>query len=169
MSYINGSDILLAINNKQFLHSTGHTTTYDTTTKERAVKAIESKGVSASLFKEVGVVGLSISITANGLRAYGDSADTQGTGAASIKQIWYTGKPVRVECYLRPEQGVSSDGGGGATASRKPYLIGQFVITKITEGSAAEDDATFDVELQMSGKPVVWAPENSDITISEEE
>lgn len=168
MNYINGSDMLLAISSKQFLYSTGHQTTYDTQTKERAVKAVESAGINASLFKDVSVSGLSISITANGLRVYGDSKDEKGTGAAAIKEMWRNAKPVRVECYLRPQDGVKSSG-GGLSANRSPYLVAMFIINKITEGGKADEDATFDVELQMTGAPIVWSPDKSDLDFEEEE
>lgn len=145
--YINGSDMLLAVFNKAIGHCTEHTVTYDTTTKERAVKAPETQGVSASLFKETTVTGLSVTISFKGLKVY----DETELDAETLKALWKEAKPVTGECFNRPAAGVS-DG------NRQPYLKADFVITKLTESATAEDDASFDGELKMTGAPEIWTP-----------
>lgn len=145
--YINGSDMLLAVFNKAIGHCTEHTVTYDTTTKERAVKAPESQGITASLFKETTVTGLSVTISFKGLQVYNETE----LDADTLKALWKEAKPVTAECFRRPENGVTG-------TARSPYLKAQFVITKLTESATAEDDASFDGELKMTGSPDVWTP-----------
>lgn len=146
--YINGNDLLLAVGGKATAFSTEHTVAYDTETKERAVKAPETSGIDVSMFKETSVTGLSITITAKGLESY----ENVGQTFEALKEMWYAAKPVTVECFRRPEGGVQ-DG------QRNPYLKGQFVITKLSEGAPSGDDVTYDIELKMSGAPEIWAPE----------
>ena len=71
--YCNGSDMLVYVGGKAVGHCTTHTTTMTSETKDRAVKPVASKGISAGLWKGKGVVGLSISISAEGLVFYGES------------------------------------------------------------------------------------------------
>ena len=71
--YINGSDILLSIGGKAVGHCTTHTITFNSETKDRAVKPAADQSYSAGLWKGKGVTGLSISISAEGLRFYGES------------------------------------------------------------------------------------------------
>lgn len=146
--YINGSDLLMAVDGKATGHSTEHTVTYDTETKDRAVKAPEVQGISSSFFKETTVTGLSITISFKGLQNYGETELAAGT----LKDLWAKGKPVTVECFRRPTAGVQS-----ATA-RTPYLKAQFIITKLSEGAPVDEDATYDGELKMTGAPEIWTP-----------
>ncbi|WP_303745037.1 phage tail tube protein [uncultured Duncaniella sp.] len=145
--YINGSDMLLAVFDKAIGHCTEHSVTYDTTTKERAVKAPEIQGMSSSLFKETSITGLSITISFKGLQVY----DETELDAETLKALWREAKPVTAECFRRPQNGVT-DG------NRSPYLKAQFVITKLSESATAEDDASFDGELKMTGAPETWTP-----------
>lgn len=71
--YVNGSDMLLYIGEKAIGHCTSHTTTFDTETKDRAVKPLASKKLSAGLWKSTGVTGLSITISFEGLAFYNES------------------------------------------------------------------------------------------------
>ena len=68
--YCNGSDMLLYIGGKAVGHCTTHTTTINSETKERAVKPVAIEGISAGRWKNKGVVGLSVSISAEGLVFY---------------------------------------------------------------------------------------------------
>lgn len=65
--YCNGSDMLLYVGDKAFGHCSTHTTTMNSETKDRAVKPAASAAKSSGLWKQKGVTGLSISISADGL------------------------------------------------------------------------------------------------------
>ena len=93
------------------------------------------------------VVGLSITISFKGLQVY----DETELDAETLKALWREAKPVTAECFRRPQNGVT-DG------NRSPYLKAQFVITKLSESATAEDDASFDGELKMTGAPETWTP-----------
>ena len=73
MGYVNGSDLLLQIGEKAVGHCSTHTLTFNSETKERAVKPVASLPKSAGLWKEKGVTSLSISISAEGLRFYDET------------------------------------------------------------------------------------------------
>lgn len=68
--YCNGSDILLMIGGKAIGHCSTHTTTYNSETKDRAVKPVATAPLSAGLWKNKGVTGLSVSISAEGFVFY---------------------------------------------------------------------------------------------------
>ena len=67
-NYINGSNILLMVGDKCIGHCTTHTLTFNSETKDRAVKPIQSDTSTTGLWKTKGVTGLSISISAEGFR-----------------------------------------------------------------------------------------------------
>lgn len=71
--YINGSDLLLKVGGKAVGHCTSHTLTFNSETKDRAVKPEASAAKSSGLWKGKGVTGLSISISAEGLRFYDET------------------------------------------------------------------------------------------------
>ena len=56
--YVNGSDLLLFIGGKAVGHCTSHTMTFNSETKERAVKPVAKKGITSGLWKGKGVTGL---------------------------------------------------------------------------------------------------------------
>ena len=82
--YVNGSDILLSVGGKAVGHCTTHTITFNSETKDRAVKPAAANGYSAGLWKGKGVTGLSISISAEGLRFYGETEN----GFTEIAAKW---------------------------------------------------------------------------------
>lgn len=141
--YVNGSDLLLMINGKAVGSCTSHTATFSSETKERAVKPVATAGISAGLWKKKGVVGLSISISAEGLRFY----DETECGFKELFALWKAGASVTAKCFERSETG-----GTGSTAVT-PYLEGAFVITSLEESAPAQDDATYSVELENDGQP----------------
>ena len=141
--YVNGSDILLYIGEKAVGHCTTHTTTFNAETKERAVKPGAAKGISAGLWKGKGVVGLSIAISVEGLRFYGEDE----TGFKAILKAWKAGESIEVKCM---ERGVTEN-----DTTAKPYLKGKFVITKLDEQAPAQDDTTFSCDLENDGEPEV--------------
>ncbi len=134
--YCNGSDMLVYIAGKAVGHCSTHTTTMNSETKDRAVKPIASKGISAGLWKGKGVTGLSISISAEGLVFYGEAE----TGYKALVAAWKAGKSVEVKCMERE----SSD---------KPYLKGNFVIASLERTDPAQDDSTYTVNLENDGEP----------------
>lgn len=137
--YINGSDLLLKVGGKAVGHCTSHTLTFNSETKDRAVKPEASAAKSSGLWKGKGVTGLSISISAEGLRFY----DETENGHEQIAPLWGKGASVEVEAFKR---------GGDAT----PYVRGNFVIASLEETSPAQDDATYSVSLENDGEPETY-------------
>lgn len=137
--YINGSDLLLSVGGKAVGHCTSHTLTFNSETKDRAVKPVASAAKSSGLWKGKGVVGLSISISAEGLRFYGETEN----GFDEIAAKWGAGTSVEVIAFERE---------GDTT----PYVKGKFVIASIEEVSPAQDDATYSVSLENDGEPDVY-------------
>lgn len=142
--YINGSDLLVGIGGKAVGHCTSHKTTFTSETKDRAVKPLASKGVTAGLWKEKGVTGLSVSVSADGLRYYDE---TEG-GFTANAALWGAGQTVDVECYQR--------GATDASAKGEVYLKGKFVITSIEENASAQDDVTYSISLENAGEPEIY-------------
>ena len=120
-------------------HCTSHTLTFNSETKDRAVKPEASAAKSSGLWKGKGVTGLSISISAEGLRFY----DETENGHEQIAPLWGKGASVEVEAFKR---------GGDAT----PYVRGNFVIASLEETSPAQDDATYSVSLENDGEPETY-------------
>ncbi len=133
--YCNGSDMLLYINGKAVGHCTTHTTTINSETKDRAVKPVAAKSVSAGLWKNKGVVGLSVSISAEGLVFYQETE----TGYKSCLALIGKGQSVDVKCMEREN-------------TDKPYLSGKFVIASLERSDAAQDDATYSISLENDGE-----------------
>lgn len=133
--YVNGSDLLLKVGGKATGHATSHTTTFTSETKDRAVKPVASASASAGKWKEKGVTGQSVSISAEGLRCF----DEAENGFKSLLVLWRRGESVEVEAFER----------GG---DPKPYLKGRFVIASIEESAPAEDDATYSLTLENDGE-----------------
>lgn len=137
--YINGSDLLLKVGGKAVGHCTSHTLTFNSETKDRAVKPVANAAKSSGLWKGKGVTGLSISISAEGLRFY----DEIENGHEQIAPLWGKGESVEVEAFKR---------GGDKT----PYVKGNFVIASLEETSPAQDDATYSVSLENDGEPEAY-------------
>lgn len=137
--YVNGSDLLLSIGGKAVGHCTSHTLTFNSETKDRSVKPAASAGYVSGLWKGKGVTGLSISISAEGLRFYGETEN----GYSEIASKWGTGQSVEVKAFERE-------------GDADPYVVGNFVITSLEETSPAQDDATYTVNLENDGEPSVY-------------
>lgn len=133
--YVNGSDLLLFINGKAVGHATSHTTTFNSETKDRAVKPIASASMTAGKWKEKGVTGMSVSISAEGLRNFDESEH----GMRTLLAAWAAGESVEVKAIER---------GNDA----KPYLSGRFIIASLEEIAPAEDDATYNISLENDGE-----------------
>ena len=134
--YVNGSDLLLFVGDKAIGHCTSHTATFNSETKDRAVKPEATKGISAGLWKGKTVIGLSISISTEGLRFYNETE----LGFKGLFKEWIKGKSVKLKCLERGN-------------SEKPYLVGQFVITSLEESAPAQDDATYSANFENDGEP----------------
>ena len=139
MSYINGSDLLLKVGEGAIGHCSTHTLTFNSETKERAVKPLASETKSSGLWKGKGVTALSISISAEGLRFYEETE----SGFEELSALWGKGQSVDVEAFERE-------------GDEAPYLKGRFVIASIEETSPAQDDATYTVSLENDGEPEVY-------------
>lgn len=136
---INGSDLLIKVKGKGFGHNTSHTVTFTSETKERAVKPPVEKAKSSGMWKQKGVTGLSVSISAEGLRCYEETEN----GYTEIAPSWGKGETVEVECFRRGED-------------KAPYLKGLFVIASMEETSPAQDDATYSISLENAGEPEIY-------------
>lgn len=133
--YINGSDIILTVDGKAIGHSTSHTTTYSSETKDRAVKPVATASASAGLWKQKTVTGLSISISAEGLRTY----DETECSIKTLLTTWKTGQSITVKGFVRSNNDT-------------PYLSGSFVITSLEENAPAGDDVTYSITLENDGE-----------------
>ena len=137
--YINGSDLLLSVGGKAVGHCTSHTLTFNSETKDRAVKPTASASYSSGLWKGKGVTGLSISISAEGLRFYGETEN----GFDEIGAKWGKGQAVEVKAFQRE-------------GDENPYVVGNFIIASIEETSPAQDDATYSISLESDGEPTTY-------------
>lgn len=133
--YCNGSDMLLYVGGKAVGHCTGHTTTINSETKDRAVKPVASKDMSSGLWKNKGVVGMSVSISAEGLVFYQETE----SGYKSCLSMISKGQSVEVKCMERGN-------------SDKPYLSGKFVVASLERTDNAQDDATYSINLENDGE-----------------
>ena len=140
--YVNGSDILLFVGGKAVGSCTDHTTTFSSETKERAVKPVAAKGISSGLWKGKGVVGLSYSISASGLRFYNEAE----CGFKTLLGLWKQGKSIEIKCMERSETGDTESKG-------TPYLVGKVIITSLEEAAPAQDDASYSISLENDGEP----------------
>ncbi len=134
--YCNGSDMLLYAGEKAIGHSTTHTTTCESETKDRAVKPIAAASLSAGLWKGKGITGLSINISASGLVCY----DETENGYKELFALWKAGKPVKAKCLERENDA-------------KPYLQGSFIIKSLERVDPAQDDSTYNISLENDGEP----------------
>lgn len=133
--YVNGSDMLLYIGGKAVGHCTTHTTTINSETKDRAVKPVATAGISVSLWKNKGVTGLSVSISAEGLVFYQETE----SGYKACLAFITAGQSVEVKCMERE-------------VNDKPYLTGKFVVSSLERTDAAQDDATYSINLENDGE-----------------
>lgn len=136
MSYCNGSNMLLYLGEDAFGHCTTHTATMNSETKDRAVKPLASKATTNGMWKEKGVTGLSIAISAEGLIYDGETEASYGKMMAA----WKSGQPVKIKCMQRGE-------------SREPYLAGSFIISSLERTDPAQDDSTYTINLDNNGEP----------------
>ena len=133
--YCNGSDMLLYVGGKAIGSCTSHTTTFNSETKERAVKPVATAAMASGLWKKKGVVGLSYRISGEGLVFY----DETENGYKSLFALWKAGASVEVKCMERE--------------SETPYLVGKCVIASLERTDPAQDDSTYSISLENDGEP----------------
>lgn len=147
MSYVNGSDLLVYIktgtgNNvarKAIGHCTTHTATFNTETKDVAVKPPASEPRSAkSLYKQKRITGLSAQVKCSGLCFY---AEEEG-GFKHMLSKWSVGENVELELFERP---------AAQNETIEPYASGPFVISSLENTAPAGEDATYDVTFDNNG------------------
>lgn len=138
-NYVNGSDLLLMVGDKCIGHCTSHTLTYNTETKERAVKPVQTASKSSGLWKGKGVTSVSIEVKAEGLVYTGETEN----GFEALSALWGTGASVTIKAFERGED----------TA---PYLSGSFVISSLEEQAPAQDDVTYSISLENDGEPDIY-------------
>ena len=134
--FCNGSDMLLYVGGKAIGSCTSHSTTFSSETKERAVKPVATAGITSGLWKKKGIVGLSYSISAEGLIFYNETE----CGFADLLGYWKQGKSIEIKCMERE-------------TSDKPYLAGKCVIASIERTDPAQDDSTYSISLENDGEP----------------
>ena len=133
--YVNGSDLLMSIGGKACGHCTSHTATYNSETKDRAVKpASTESAANAGLFKEKTVTGLSVQVKCEGLRFYGEEEN----GMKELLAKWKTGATVELKGFAR-----------GSDAA--PYMSGNFIISTLDEAAPAGDDTTYNATFDNTG------------------
>ena len=133
--YVNGSDLLMSIGGKACGHCTSHTATYNSETKDRAVKpASTESAANAGLFKDKTVTGLSVQVKCEGLRFYGEEEN----GMKELLAKWKTGATVELKGFAR-----------GSDAA--PYMSGSFIISTLEEAAPAGDDTTYNATFDNSG------------------
>ena len=133
--YVNGSDLLMSIGGKSCGHCTSHTATYNSETKDRAVKpASTESAANAGLFKEKTVTGLSVQVKCEGLRFYGEEEN----GMKELLAKWKTGATVELKGFAR-----------GSDAA--PYMSGNFIISTLEEAAPAGDDTTYNATFDNTG------------------
>lgn len=139
MAYTNGSNLLLSVGGKAIGHCTTHTVTFNSETKERAVKPLSSEAASNGFWKEKGVTGLSISISAEGLVFAGETEH----GFEKLAPLWGVGDSVEVKAFERSDD-------------ENPSIVGNFVIASLELTAAAQDDSTYSISLENDGAPSVY-------------
>lgn len=136
--FCNGSDMLLYVDGKAVGSCTSHSTSFASETKERAVKPVASASIASGRWKKKGIIGQSVSITAEGLVFYNETEN----GFADLLAAWKAGKSVDVKCMEREN-------------SDKPYLTGKFVIASLERTDPAQDDSTYSISLENDGEITV--------------
>lgn len=136
--YVNGSDLLLSIGGKASGHCTSHTTTYNSETKDRAVKPVSTASASAGLWKEKTVTGLSVQVKVEGLRFYGEEEG----GIKDVLAKWKVGATVELKGFAR-------------SADATPYMIGNFIVSSLEENAPAGDDTTYSATFDNSGEVTI--------------
>lgn len=138
--YVQGGDVIVSIDGKAAGHSTGHTTTYGSETKDVAVKP-KSTEKSSGLFGTKIVTKLNVQVKVDGLKYYGEDE----SGIKTLLNKWKTGDSVELTGFPR----------GNDT---NPYMSGSFIISSIEDSSPAGENSSYSATFDSTG----------DITIDED-
>ncbi|MBR0247203.1 MAG: hypothetical protein IJQ61_12115 [Bacteroidales bacterium] len=137
--YVNGSDLLMKVAGGAIGHCTSHTATFNTETKDVAVKpAANVQASAASLYKAKRVTGLGVQVKADGLCFYRESE----SGLKVILAAWALGQSVNVSLFEREND-------------TDPYVSGKFIISSLENTAPAGEDATYSVTLDNDGAVTV--------------
>ena len=139
--------MLLYVGGKAVGSCTSHTLSLSSETKERAVKPVASASLSSGLWKKKGVIGLSYSISAEGLVFYNEIE----YGYKDLYKAWKEGKSVEVKCMERE--------------ATTPYLAGKCIIASLELSAPAQDDSTYSINLENDGEPTTF--DESAITVED--
>lgn len=142
--YVNGSDFLLDVAGAAPGHCTTHKLTYNSETKNYAVKPPATAEPQDGKWQDSVVSGLSYQGSAEG---YIYDEETELTIAA-LRKCWVNAQPVEVKAFRRGK-------------SSAPYLKGKVIITSVDENHPANDVATYTVNFQSAGKPEVFEPDTT--------
>ncbi len=138
--YVNGSDMLVSVDEQVCGHSTSHELTYKTNTKSVAVKPPSNvKGPTQAGFSDQIGTEQSITLSAEGLRHYKEAEGSPD----DIRACWYQKKPVVVEAFYRDEDS-------------QPYLVCDFLITDFKESAKVNEEMTYSFTAVSSGAPRVF-------------
>lgn len=132
--------MLLLLDGKAVGHCSSHTATINAETKDRAVKPTASTAASRGLWKEKGVTGLSVSLSAEGLHFYNETE----AGYKDLLAKIYAGASIDVKCIER-------------SGETKPYIQGKFVITSLELSAAMGEDTSYSISLENDGEVTVTA------------
>lgn len=133
--YVNGSDLLMKVAGGAIGHCTSHTATFNTETKDVAVKpAANVQASSASLYKSKRVTGLGVQVKADGVCFYRETE----SGLKVILAAWALGKPVSLSLFERENDAT-------------PYVSGMFIISSLENTAPAGEDATYSITLDNDG------------------
>lgn len=137
--YQNGSNLLISVGGKAIGHSTSHTYSFSSETKDHAVKApMSTTSTKGSLYKNKTVTGLSSSIKTDGLVYVGESETT----FAELLAAWAKGEPVEVKAFKRD-------------TSSAPFITGKYIITSLECNAPANEDATYSISLENAEEVTV--------------
>lgn len=137
--YKQGNDLLVSIDGSAFGHCTSHTATFNTETKEVAVKPLASVAkAAAAKFKSKIVSGLSVQVKAEGIVF---ESETESS-FKSILAKWKVGGQVTLNLFERENDAT-------------PYLTGYFIITSLEHASPAGDDSTWNATFENDGAPTI--------------
>lgn len=133
--YVNGSDLLVSVAGTAIGHCTSHTATFNTETKDMAVKPVATeKKSAAALFKSKRITGLSVQVKADGLVVYSETE----SGLKALLGKWKVGQSIELALFERE---------GDDT----PYCSGNFIITSLEQTAPAGEDTTYSVAFDNDG------------------
>lgn len=147
--YVNGSDLLLSVGafasgtgtpGSAIGHCTSHTSTFNTETKDVAVKPAASQAMSdAGFYKQKRITGLSVQVKCDGLHFYGEDE----SGFKTLLAKWKSGEPVYLELFERKETAAGTE--------PSPYCSGPFIITSLENSAPAGEDASYTATFDNDG------------------